>query len=293
MQQPFPHYTIGHFINQPNNPTGFEILRFDTLVEPDVEAVHKHTFYEILWVDSGHSQQTIDYINYEMGPNALFFISPGQLHAFEEWEPLQGGSILFSSDFFLINQQNQDKLFELSFLDNTYAHPLLQPNPADYQLIRHTIELLCQEQQRADAHPAMLQSLLHVLLTQIQRSLDIEQPSNAPKRATVLYKRLKTLLDEQFMHDRPVRYYADQLNVTQHHLNRICRQVTSQRAGEVIRSRTLLEAKRLLTFSDLTVSEVSGQLGFIDPSYFARLFRQEVGLSPLTFKQQMSEKYRV
>lgn len=291
MQTTFPLYSIGHFINQPDNPTEFEITRFEQMEEPDVDDPHKHTFYEIIWIDSGKSRQTIDYIEYELSPASLFFISPGQLHLFEEWEPLRGGSILFSEDFFLLNQQDKDKLFELSFLDNFYANPLLKPTAENFADIRHTIELLCREQQRSDRSNTITQSLLHVLLAQIQRCIDLEDGQPLSKKYVILYKKLKSLLDQHFAENLPVSAYADKLNITQHHLNLVCKQVTGKTASDVVRSRSMLEAKRLITFSDLTITEVASQLNFLDSSYFARVFRSETGLSPVAFKQAMSEKY--
>lgn len=53
-----PFYSIGHFINQPTNKTEFEITRFETVDEPDVDDLHKHTFYEIIWIEDGQSRQT-------------------------------------------------------------------------------------------------------------------------------------------------------------------------------------------------------------------------------------------
>ncbi|WP_375444543.1 helix-turn-helix domain-containing protein [uncultured Fibrella sp.] len=293
MLRQFPVYTIGHFINQPTNPTEFELLRFETMAEPEVDDLHRHTFYEIIWVDEGHSRQTIDYQTYALSPGSLFFISPGQLHYFEEWEPLRGGSIFFTDDFFLLNQQKKDKLFELSFLDNFYANPLLTPAPTDFRDIRQTIDLLDRERRRADHSPAITQPLLHVLLAQVQRCIDAQQGQQAARRYVIQYKNLKRLLDQHFSANQSVSFYASALNMTPHHLNLICREVTGQTAGDVIRARSLLEAKRLLTFTDLTVSEVATQLTFMDPSYFARVFRAETGESPGTFKQRMSEKYRL
>ena len=292
MQQLFPSYSIGHFINEPANRTEFELTLFETMDEPDVEDPHKHTFYEIIWVDAGRSKQTIDYTAYELCPQSLFFISPGQLHFFEEWEHLKGGSILFTEDFFLLNQQHKDKLFELSFLDNFYANPLLKLNETNFREIRHTIESIHQEQQRNDRSPGIGQALLHVLVSQIQRCIDQQESPRVPKNSIILYKKLKALLDTHFAENRPVSEYASELAITQHHLNLVCKQVTGKTAGDVIRSRNLLEAKRLLTFSDRTVSEVAGQLGFMDSSYFARVFKQETGMAPVVFRQTMSELYR-
>jgi AraC family transcriptional regulator, transcriptional activator of pobA len=64
MKELFPFYSIGHFINDPTNQTEFEIMRFDKMEEPNVDDVHKHTFYEILWTEKGISKQTIDFVEY-------------------------------------------------------------------------------------------------------------------------------------------------------------------------------------------------------------------------------------
>lgn len=286
-------YSIGHFINEPGNPTDFEILHFEDMEEPDVDEIHKHTFYEIIWTEKGKSRQTIDYKEYEVAPGSLFFISPGQVHRFEEWKPLVGGSILFTEEFFLLGLNNKDKLFELSFLDNFYTNPCINLSRKDFAEVRRIIDIISNESSRKDRNVTIVQSLLHVLLAQAQRCIDDKEERAFSKKNLVLYKKLKGLLEEHFMQNHPVSYYAEQLNITQHHLNLIVRSVTGRTAGEVIRERSILEAKRLLTFSDYTVTEIAAQLGYFDSSYFAKLFRREAGVTAGHFKKTMSEKYRI
>ncbi|HEY8231852.1 MAG TPA: helix-turn-helix domain-containing protein [Vicinamibacteria bacterium] len=55
-------------------------------------------------------------------------------------------------------------------------------------------------------------------------------------------------------------------------------------AGRVVRRRIALEARRLLTHSDLTAAQVGFRLGFDDPAYFARFFRREAGEPPTDFR---------
>ena len=280
----FPFYSIGHFINQPTNPTEFAITRFEEMDEPDDDDVHKHTFYEIIWIEQGRSRQVIDYQEYEINPDCLFFISPGQLHYFEEWKPITGGCIMFTADFFLLDHLNKDKLFELTVLDNFYANACVRPDPGSYAEIRHTIQLLMSERSRDDCSPTICQSLLHILLQQVQRSVDRQSEQTISRKYLIIYKNFKALIDAHFQRNSTAGDYAAMLHLTQHHLNHITKQVTGKTATEVIRARSILEAKRLLTFTDLSVSEVASQLNIFDSSYFAKLFKAEVGLSPLTFK---------
>ncbi|HVF96925.1 MAG TPA: AraC family transcriptional regulator [Flavisolibacter sp.] len=260
--------------------------------EPNVDEVHKHTFYEILWTEKGTSRQTIDYKEYEVRPKSLFFISPNQVHQFEEWKPLTGGTILFTEDFFLLNHNNKDKLFELSFLDNFYANPCLQFGKDDFAEIMQTIDLMARERKRKDKSPTIIQALLHILLAQAQRCIDRKTEKPVIKKYLVLFKQFKMLLEEHFKENQTTAFYAERLHITPHHLNLVAKNVTGQTAGAIIRSRSVLEAKRLLTFTELTVSEVSAQLHYFDSSYFSKIFKAETGKTPAGFKQEMSVKYR-
>jgi AraC family transcriptional regulator, transcriptional activator of pobA len=293
MKDLFPFYAIGHFINEPTNQTEFEIMQFDRMEEPNVDDIHKHTFYEILWTEKGISKQTIDYKEYEVLPNSLFFISPNQVHQFEEWKPLKGGTILFTEDFFLLNHNNKDKLFELSFLDNFYANPCIQLDKKNFTDIKQTIGLIANEQKRKDKNPTITQSYLHILLAQVQRCIDKETEKPVSKKYLIVFKRFKALLDKHFTENKTTTFFAQQLNITAHHLNLITKNVTGKTASEVIRARSILEAKRLLTFTDFTVTEIATQLNYFDSSYFSKLFKAETNKTPATFKNEMSEKYRI
>ncbi|MGN6394490.1 MAG: AraC family transcriptional regulator [Mucilaginibacter sp.] len=284
MKPVFKHYTIGDFINQPANPTGFEITLFGEMDEPDVDELHKHTFYEIIWVEEGASRQLIDYNEYRMSCGSLFFISPGQVHRFEEWQQVKGGSLMFTGDFFLMNKMNSDQLFELIFLDNIYFRPDLEPTKSEFTEIKQTIELMIAEKGRPNPSKIILQAYLHVLVAQIKRC--IEQRTEKPVSRTylLLYKNFQQLVERHFAKNEPPAFYATHLNITPHHLNLVAKAITGQTATDVIRNRSLLEARRLLTFTGLSVSEIAAHLNYFDSSYFARLFKAAAGLSPLAFR---------
>lgn len=292
MKDIFPLYTIGHFINEPHNPTEFEITRFEQMDELDIDDPHKHTFYEIIWIDEGISKQVIDYQEYEISPNTLFFISPNQLHHFEEWQPLKGGSIFFTESFFLQNYQDKNKLFELTFLDNFYTKPYFQYDEEDFNEIRQIIDLLFKEKQRSNYSPKIAQSYLHILLAQIQRNIDTQTAKTSNKHYIITYKKLKNLIDTHFTQALTANDYALKMNMTQHHLNLVAKQVTGKTTTQLIRERSILEAKRLLTFTDNPVSDIAIDLNYFDLSYFAKVFKSETGLSPLEFRYSISEKYR-
>lgn len=293
MNEIFPVYSIGHFINQPQNPTEFEILRFDTAEEPDVDDFHKHTFYEILWTEKGESRQIIDYQEYKVRPYSLFFISPNQVHYFEEWQPISGGTMMFTEDFYLLNRSNKDPLFELSFLDNLYANPCIEFSEKEFANILQLIRQVEAEYDREQRNPSIIQAYLHILLAQVQRHIDISLPTSHSKKYLILFKQFKNELEKHFRKNQTASFYAEKLHITQHHLNLVCKSITNQTATEIIQARSILEAKRLLTFSNKSVSEIAFELNFTDGSYFAKVFKTFTHQSPADFKREMSEKYRI
>ena len=199
---------------------------------------------------------------------------------------------MFTESFFLLKQISRDRLLELSFLDNIYSKPVLNPAPRDFDQILSNIQAMEKEITRKDTSETILQSHLYIVLDCIERSIRKEKPEPVSNRYLVLFKRFKEMVDKRFEEPWTASDYASSLHVSNHHLNRVVQHVCNQSATELIRNRKLLEAKRLLTFTDLTVSEITNRLGFTDSSYFAKAFKKESGAPPLDFRRQMSEKYR-
>src|SRR5690606_39971631 len=59
----------------------------------------------------------------------------------------------------------------------------------------------------------------------------------------------------------------------------------------IILQRIILEAKRMLLFTDESSKAIAYHLRFEDPSYFSRCFKRKTGYSPLNFRQLVREKY--
>jgi AraC-like DNA-binding protein len=81
--------------------------------------------------------------------------------------------------------------------------------------------------------------------------------------------------------------YAEMLFITPNHLNALCRETLNTPAGEIIRNRVALEAKRLLTNLDLTITEIAYRLGFADNSYFTKFFKKQTNTNPEDFRKKV------
>jgi len=79
-------------------------------------------------------------------------------------------------------------------------------------------------------------------------------------------------------------WYADALGVPSAALSRALAAVTGRSTKELITDRLMLEAMRLLRFTDLSVGEIAYELGFADPFYFSRAFKRNAGHAPMAYR---------
>jgi AraC-like DNA-binding protein len=109
------------------------------------------------------------------------------------------------------------------------------------------------------------------------------EPGTLPAAKIREYERA---VNKNFKTLRTVADYAPLLHVTPNYLNAACKKITGKAAGEIIRDRTLLEAKRLLANTDSSVAEIAYQLQFEDNSYFGRFFKKYTGMTPAKFRER-------
>lgn len=140
---------------------------------------------------------------------------------------------------------------------------------------------------------ALIESLLSTILVWVARHMkQVQQASGRPAaRAERHFGLFCQLVEESYAKHHPVAYYAQRIGITAAHLNVLCRQTVNQSALELIHERVLLEAKRNLVYTSMTVSAVSYALGFSDPAYFTRFFKRASGLSPKAFRLQAKKLF--
>jgi len=134
----------------------------------------------------------------------------------------------------------------------------------------------------------MLQSLISVLLVWISRQALQQSQAEAsqPDRGRAHLQGFTQLLEAQFRQHLPIEHYAERLGISAAHLNALCRRLAGQSALQMVNQRLLLEAKRCLVYTAMTINQVSDSLGFSEPAYFSRFFKRGTGQSPKQFRIQ-------
>ncbi|HEX8595772.1 MAG TPA: helix-turn-helix domain-containing protein [Pseudomonas sp.] len=134
----------------------------------------------------------------------------------------------------------------------------------------------------------MLQSLITLLSIWLgRRNLEHGPSDLSPQaRGRVHLQAFIRAVGLHFREHWSIERYADQLGISAAHLNALCRRLTAQSALQIINQRLVLEAKRDLVYTTLTINQVSDRLGFSEPAYFSRFFKRSTGQSPKYFRIQ-------
>jgi AraC family transcriptional activator of pobA len=259
--------------------------------EPQRLQPHYHAFYQIFLL-KGRATVMQDFVEFPARGTTLVFLSPGQVHTVRPTPSLSGTSLSFTQEFFDHHTPPPSQLFEFPFFFTTDTRPWLSLPLRDPFRIEEVFTELQREFNAAQVGAGeVLRALLHILLVRANRFYAVAHPPKEASRAAVLMRQFHLAVEQHFRTIHSVPEYAQMLGITANHLHDVAREESGRSAGEVIRQRRMLDAKRLLLHSEASVSEIAYQLGFQDPSYFARAFKRDVGQSPVEFREGIREKH--
>lgn len=144
---------------------------------------------------------------------------------------------------------------------------------------------------RAQDHIACSMSLLLGLMIQILRhATDEPNPGNTlPSRRSQQITQFREQVDMHFREHRTLAYYADEQGITVATLSRLCQEQLGMTPMTLINARIILDARRELAHSGLSVKQIAHHLGFGDVGYFSRFFRKHTRLSPSEFRQWLHQ----
>lgn len=259
----------------------FNIGRHEEMGKAILPSPHKHDFYLLLVINKGAGEHKIDFETYQVEDRMVFFLSAGQAHQWNLLEKTTGYQVMFMPDFL------PDAPAKLPYFSAS-SNPLLQLNNENFQLLNNELEWLIKEFGTKEIFARDITRLrLQLIMKMLQRWYMQSNPPSANRTNNRLVMRFFGLLEKHYHEEAFVHFYAKQLHVTPNYLNIVCRKETGVSAGECIRQRIVLEAKRLLAMTGRDVREISFDLGFEDPAYFSRFFKQNTGTTPRDFRKQL------
>lgn len=252
---------------------------------------HSHEEEELLIVTGGEVEHLIDYSTTILKAPFISFVNKGKMHQIKFRKNSEGkyptGWLLRFHDEFIVDSKFiiYANYYEYSNIELNNIHQL--------DSIISITNLIDNELKYADKNTKITSSLFEILFEMIERarleSARSKAMSSLPYNIT--FKNFLRIVENNFSRDENVEFYANKLNMSARSLNQICQQILQKSISEIVEIRKLLEAKKLLLKTDMTISEIGYELGYNDKAYFSNVFKKKNGMTPSDFRNKMRDLY--
>ena len=241
---------------------------------------HFHDFEELIIVTNGSLEHFIDFKKEIPEAPVACYVSMGKMHKLVPSPDLRGWVINYKSAFIPDSK--------LSFYSNFFTSTNI---PLSTGACTNRFNLLCQIINDEYTQEFIDHVSIRHLLSGLVAMIDTERKRNSPAdnvakaSQVVTFNNFLKILEENFNRNEGVSFYADKLNMSERNLNIVCQNNFRKSVTEIIETRKLIEAKRMLLYTDKTVSEIGYELGYNEKSYFTRVFHAKMEITPSRFRE--------
>lgn len=231
-----------------------------------------------LFIEKGKSKLLIDFEEYEVAENTVHYILPGQIHL--PVGRINASGWCLAVDSMLVKDEYKEIFERRSLLENE-----VKLNEDEFNELRNCV-LAIRKRLNADKQyiqesiiPDLLSYYVGMIAEFYQKSFAI--PIN--DRSAAITFQFKTLLSVNYQSLKRPSQYADKINISPVYLNEVVKKTTGLTVSECIQNEIIIQAKRLLFYTNKSVKEIASELGYEDYAYFMRLFTKASKLSPTQF----------
>ncbi|WP_337965522.1 helix-turn-helix transcriptional regulator [uncultured Flavobacterium sp.] len=280
--------TITQFELSPLAKAGIIIVNMEDreIEEHDISKPHRDDHCQLMFALSGKFKLNIDFENVEFTAPALLCVFPEEVHHIIDVENPKGWMISFDPS--LASKEI------LQLLENKIENPfLLQQESNFFQQLSILMDLIekIQLENKNNYIQKSIHSLLNALLNLIAAELvsNISVDKEKENRSIIIKETFIKLTKEHFKIWKQPAQYAAALSISVAHLNDTVKSLTGSPVSVHIQEASILEAKRLLYFTDKNVKEVAYEVGYDEPVYFGKLFKKVTNLTPLEFRKKFRD----
>jgi AraC-like DNA-binding protein len=261
---------------------GHDDLLFNELRgERHIDKPHKHDFFMIMLFDKAKGIHTIDFRDYPIGNKQIHILFPGQVHRWDIAPKTIGYQLMIDRVFF----ERFAPYFRFT-VANYMNHPVIPVTDQNFKLLKHEFDEIKHELSVPNSLKEIISARAAVIAAIVSREAenffaDLKVFQSNPKLT-----KFNQLIEQFFKEEKLVSFYASKLNISANYLNILCKKNLNVSATQLIQQRVLLEAKRLLQSTDLSVKEIAFELGFVDHAYFSNFFKSQAGTTPTEFREK-------
>lgn len=271
-----------------------DVISYETMM-PDIRRtlVFCETFYSITLVLESDATVAINGKARRLEEGLIICSRPGEVWSFKTEPKLEALNLIFEKEFLLSFFNDPHFLDRFNYLQADRSSPFLMADDATfgrilklYQEMRREITDYAQKDQH------ILRAMLYETMILLQRvpMVDATQVETVQRSLTDIpvsryVDDFVQLVSDHFREEHGTEFYADRLCITSNYLNKIVRQSLGKSAKTYILDQILAEACRQLKYTTLSVADIAAQLHFDTATYFVRLFKKHMAMTPLEYRE--------
>jgi len=256
---------------------------------PFLRKEHFHDFYSVLLFTKGEGIIKINNESYSVHPQTICLIAPNQTHSFEELGKAEGIVFTFCQDFY-VEEFSFIRLLNLfsytSSIDTKVNNSCISLAESEYPRVSDIMKSVSYEYESftPDNNSAVIiRSLLNILLLKLTELYEGKSDKAVNSNCNLIHS-LSNLVDSHFIQEQQVSFYSSALNISEKQLNDICHRHFNCGLKKILQDRLMQETRKLLLSTELSVGEIAYKLNFEDNSYFNKVFKKEIGITPKSFR---------
>jgi AraC-like DNA-binding protein len=256
-----------------------------------IESPHRHNYYTVIWSYTATGKHIIDFKEYSVRPQYIFFVSPGQVHHVITDPNPTGIVILFTPEFLQKNSIKEDFISNLKLFHNCNDTPSFPVS----EIMRNSLynfvnAMLIAFYSSNDMKFEIIGAYLKLFLIECNNYCLLFPDSNTQniEVGRSIVQRFKAIVEKHYQEWHQVKEYAEELNISPNYLNEVIKSNINVSAKDYIQNRLILEAKRMTVFTNKSMKKIGYDLGFEDPSHFSKFFKSYTGYSLQDFKETIN-----
>lgn len=237
-----------------------------------------------LWFDKESNFISVDGVDYTFHKNQIVCLT--ELHKIDITKVNNAKMIRFNRSFYCIIDHDKEVGCKGILFFGASQLPIIKISEEElekFQIIWRMLEIELESNDHLQLE--MLQSMIKrfvILCTRIYKNQ--ENYSKIEHHSVDIIREFNFLVENHFKTKHTVAEYADLLNKSPKTLSNLFSKLSSKPPLQYIQDRKMLEAKRLLKYTDKSIKEVAFEIGFEDIQTFSRFFKNYQGISPTDFK---------
>lgn len=249
---------------------------------------HRLLYYALLFVAEGEGHHFIDFKRYSYRRGSLIFISKEQVQAFEPNPEVKATLMIFTEKFLERSSLGSSLMQQLSLYNYHLYPPILHLSNTQIPVFTELVGRIIREFQAPDdfATEEIIQASLRILLFLAERRRQTNLGPAKPSFYFEEFQQFQQLLKSHIFESRQVQFYAQAMQISTKKLNRITYEIMQQPAKSYIDQFLMLEIKRFLMNTALSIKEIAYRTGFEAPTNFVKFFKKFENMTPAAFRKQ-------